>query len=134
MKRRIKVIWGAGDVIKGRWFFGLFGVYDRMVGRTGGGWAISLRGLLLWLTGGALAGYLTTATALLLWLDRNPYNRVAFRDVVLLPFRWENFQSLRGQSLIEEGKAALRARRWDDALFKLRAGLARDPGNLAARI
>jgi len=134
LKRRIKVIWGAGDVIKGRWFFGLFGVYDRMVGRTGGGWAISLRGLLLWLTGGALAGYLATATALLLWLDRNPYNRVAFRDVVLLPFRWENFQSLRGQSLIEEGKAALRARRWDDALFKLRAGLARDPGNLAARI
>ncbi|MBC7368771.1 MAG: tetratricopeptide repeat protein [Undibacterium sp.] len=96
--------------------------------------AISVRGLLVWLAGLALAGYLAAATALLFWLDRSPHNRVAFADTVALPFRWRRFQALRGQSLIAEGRADMRAGHWADALFKLRSGLAREPGDLRARL
>lgn len=134
MKRRLKFIWGAGGVIKGRWYLGLLGFYDRVVGEPDSGLAISVRGFLLWLAALGLAAYLAAATALLFWLDRNPYNRVAFADTVTLPWRWRQFQSLRGQSLIAEGRADMREGHWGDALFKLRAGLAREPHDLQARL
>jgi predicted Zn-dependent protease len=134
LKRRLKFIWGASGVIKGRWYLGLLGFYERVVGEPDSGLAISVRGLLLWFAGLCLAGYLAAATALLFWLDRNPYNQVAFADTVTLPWRWRQFQSLRGQSLIAEGRADMRAGHWSDALFKLRAGLAREPRDLQARL
>ena len=43
-RRRIKLVWGAAKVIRGRWYFGLFGLYDRLEGEREGGLAISLRG------------------------------------------------------------------------------------------
>lgn len=134
MKRRLKFIWGASRVIKGRWYLGLFGFYDRVEGEPDSGLAVSLRGLLCWLTGLAMAGYIAAAAALTLWLDRNPYNQVSFGDALTLPVRWQHFQKMRGQSLIAEGRADLKGGRWADALFRLRAGLARDPGDLTARL
>ena len=134
MKKRLKLIWGAGHVIKGRWYFGLFGIYDRVEGEPGSGLAISIRGFLAWLAGIAVVGYFAAAAALVLWLDRNPYNQVSYVDALTLPIRWQNFQKLRGQSLIAEGRADMKAGRWADALFRLRAGLARDPGDLTARL
>ena len=134
MKRRLKFIWGAGRVIKGRWYLGLFGFYDRVEGEPDSGLAVSLRGVVCWLAGLAVAGYLAAAAALTLWLDRNPYNQVSYGDVLTIPVRWQHFQKMRGQSLIAEGRADMKAGRWADALFRLRAGLARDPGDLTARL
>ncbi len=134
MKRRIKFIWGSGRVIKGRWYFGLVGLYDRVVGEPGSGLAISIRGVLLWLTSAIAVGYFSAATALVIYLDRDPHNQVTLTDALLIPVRWEHFRELRGKSLIEEGRTDLRGGRWNDAHYKLRLGLSRSPGDLQARL
>ena len=64
--RHLKFIWGASGVIRGHWYLGLFGIYDRVEGSRGDGLAISVRGLLLWLGAAGLAAYLSTAT-LVFW-------------------------------------------------------------------
>jgi hypothetical protein len=47
-EKRIKFIWGASKVIRGRWYVGLVGLYDRHKGVRENGIAISVRGLLAW--------------------------------------------------------------------------------------
>jgi hypothetical protein len=134
LKPRLKFIWGASQVIKGRWYVGLFGFYDREEGVPDSGLALSVRGLLAWSTSLVLAGYLAAASALFLWLDRNPFNRVGFSDTLSAPWRWQKFERLRGQSLIAEGMADLKAERWGEAFFKLRNGIKREPKDLSARL
>ena len=33
MSRHVKVIWGSSEVIKGHWYLGVFGIYDRVEGK-----------------------------------------------------------------------------------------------------
>ncbi len=61
---RIKFIWGAGRVIRGRWYLGLFGFYDRVEGEPDSGLAISLRGVLAWGAACGALAYVGAATAL----------------------------------------------------------------------
>jgi hypothetical protein len=65
LKPRLKFIWGASQVIKGRWNDGLYGFNDRVEGVPDSGLALSVRGLLAWSTSLVLAGYLAAASALL---------------------------------------------------------------------
>lgn len=132
--RRIKPVWGASDTIKGRWFLGLLGRYDRGDGRGEQALAISIRGALCWLSGAAVAAYLAGATALFLWFERRPDNLIRYSDTLLLTVRWSHVRELRGRMMITEGLADLKAQRWSEGVMKLRLGLARDPHHREARL
>lgn len=132
-RRHVRFIWGAGDTIKGRWYLGLVGRYDRE-GRHTDGLAISVRGLLCWVAGAAVAGYLGLATALFAWFERRPENLIRYSDTLLLPLRWSHVRELRGRMMIEDGLNDLKERRWAEAHMKLRIGLGRDPRNRQARL
>ncbi|ACB77185.1 hypothetical protein [Opitutus terrae] len=130
--RRIKLVWGASDTIRARWRLGLFGAYERSHG--GQGLAVSLRGVLCWLIVLAVVGYVAATTALFFWFDRKPGNLIRYSDTLLLPLRRDAVRELRGRMMITEGLADLEARRWSEAVMKLRVGLARDPHNTIGRL
>ncbi|HWA88221.1 MAG TPA: hypothetical protein VG710_18480 [Opitutus sp.] len=133
-KARIRFIWGANKELPGEWRLGLWGIYERDPGSRIKGRAISVRGLLGWIGGGTLAAYLAAATALFMWFERQPTNLISYPDTLLLPLRWAQVRQLRGRMMTEQGLAALRARRWPEAVMALRAGLVRAPDDLRARM
>lgn len=131
---RIKFIWGAGRVIRGRWYLGLFGFYDRVEGEPDSGLAISLRGTLVWGAAlGALA-YVGAATALHAVWARNPYNELTRADALLYPFRRGVIAEKKGRAFIAEGQAYFLEKKFQDAASLLRHGLARLPADPEARI
>ena len=132
--RRIKFVWGASRVIKGRWYLGLFGLYDRVEGVREGGFAISVRGLLLWLTGFAVVLYIALATALFWIWQRNPYSVLTYSDALLYPVRRAAITEKKGQAFIAQGQELYRAKKWHDAANLLRLGLARYPKDFKARL
>ncbi len=132
--RRVKFIWGASRVIRGRWRLGLFGYYDRVVGEREGGLAISVRGLLAWLALASAGVYLAGASALYGVWQRNPYSLLTWNDAVLYPVRRAEIRKKMGQALIAEGHELFRAQRWHEAATRLRSGLARSPRDLRARL
>lgn len=133
MSRRIKFVWGASRVIRGRWHLGLFGLYDRSEGTREDGLAISLRGLLLWLLGAALAAYVAGATALFWIWQRNPYSLLTYQDALFYPVRRAELQGKKGQAFIAQGTDLFRAKKYHDAANLLRLGLARHPRDFRAR-
>jgi len=126
--RRIKVLWGASDVIVGQWYFGLFGFYDKQSGL-----AISLRGILRWGLVMAALGYVAAALALGYFWQKNPYNRLTYSDAVFYPMRRAEIAKKKGQAFIAEGHEMLKDRKWGDGARLLRAGLTLCPGDLEAR-
>ena len=86
-RRRIKLVWGAANVIRGRWYFGLFGLYDRLEGEREGGLAISLRGVTLWALGLLAAAYVAGTAALFSFWQRNPYCLLTYGDAFFYPVR-----------------------------------------------
>lgn len=132
--RRVSLIWGGAEQQPGEWRLGLWGRHERNPGSRILDISISVRGILRWLGALAVAAYLAGASALFVWLDRRPSNRVTFTDTLLLPLRWQAIQEKRGLGYIAEGLEDLRARRWADAHMKLRAGLAKYPRDLRARM
>ena len=133
-KRHIKFIWGASEVIKGKWHFGLVGFYDRIEGKRDDGLAISVRGLLQWLGGAAAATYLAFATTLFWFWQRNPYCLLTYSDALLRPVRRAEVRDLQGQAFIAQGIDAMRAKHWAEAVSLLRQGLAYHPGDLRGRL
>lgn len=134
MSRHVKLIWGGSKVIKGHWYFGLFGFYDRVEGKHDDGLAISMRGLLLWLAAAGVAAYLAFATLLFWFWQRNPYSLLTYSDAVLRPIRRAEVRDRQGQAFIAQGIDAMRARHWAEAVSLLRQGLAYHPGDLRGRI
>lgn len=90
--------------------------------------------VLLGVTVLTLAGYFTTATALHWWLGRQPHNQVAWTDVALAPFRWEQFRQKRGDTSIAQALEKLSEGDYVEAFHGLRVGLARSPGNFRGRL
>jgi hypothetical protein len=133
-RRRIKFVWGAGEVIRGHWRLGLFGFYDRKDGRHDDGLAISVRGVLLWGGGTAALAYLAFATALFWFWQRNPYSLLTFPDALLRPVRRADVRDRQGQAYIAQGRDALRAKRFGEAVALLRQGLAYHPADPTARL
>ncbi len=132
--RRIKIIWGASKVIRGRWYLGLFGLYDRHEGLREDGIAISLRGLLVWCGSLLLAGWLAV-TSLAFWFwQRNPHNLLTYGDAFLYPLRRAEIAEKKGRAYLAQGTELARAGRWFDAEKFLRVGLARYPRDLNARL
>ena len=132
--RRIKLIWGASKVIRGRWFFGLIGFYDRAQGKREDGFAISVRGVLLW--AGALGAVLYVAGALALasFWQRNPYSLLTFSDALLYPVRRAEVAEKKGQAFIAEGSELCKAGKWADGARLLARGLVLFPRDLRAQL
>jgi len=132
--RRIKFVWGASKVIRGRWYLGLIGFYDRVEGVPDGGVAISGRGLLLWGTALGLAAYLSLAGAVFWFWQRDGSGALTYGDAVFYPIRRKLVVEKKGQAFIARGLEALKERRWHDGMNGLRQGLARYPRDRHARL
>ncbi len=131
---RIKFIWGAGRVIRGRWYLGLFGFYDRVEGEPDSGLAISLRGVLAWGAACGALAYVGAATALHSVWQRNPHNLLTYTDALLYPLRRQEISEKKGRAFIAQGQEWFLEKKYQDAAAMLRHGLARYPGDLEARI
>jgi hypothetical protein len=132
--RRIKFIWGASTVIRGRWYLGLIGLYDRHEGQREDGIALSLRGALVWSLALLLAGWLAV-TGLAYWFwQRNPHNLLTYADALLYPLRRAEIVEKKGRAFLAQGTELARAGRWPDAANLLRLGLARYPRDRNARL
>src|SRR3954470_18748034 len=130
---RIKFVWGGAAVIRGRWYLGLFGLYDREEGRREDGLAISVPGLLAWSGVALVVGYFAAATALYSIWERNAYNLCTYRDALLYPVRRAALRPKQGQAFINQGLDLWRERKVYDAARLLRLGLERVPRDLRAR-
>jgi predicted Zn-dependent protease len=64
---------------------------------------------------------------------RQGYTEVRLLDIAFLPFRWDHYQRGRGDHYIARGRIALQENRRQDALFLLRVGVSKSPGNLDGR-
>ena len=109
---RLKFIWGASSKVIARWRLGIWGFCERKQGYTDSGLAISVRGILVLSLLLAVLGYVSVATAVYYWLDRKEPNHVTYTDVVLLPIRWYEVQSKRGQTYLDSGMADLKNQLW----------------------
>jgi tetratricopeptide (TPR) repeat protein len=132
--RRIKFIWGASKVVRGKWYLGLFGLYNRREGVREDGIAISGRGLLLWGAGLAGVAWVALATAGFWFWQRNPYSLLTYQDALLYPLRRAAIVEKRGKAYLAEGLDLVRAERWADGANLLRLGLARYPHDPRARL
>ncbi len=131
--RRVKFVWGASQVIRGRWHLGLFGFYERQHGRPDSGLAISVRGLLVGGAALALAGYLAAAAALFWIWQRNGFSELRFADALFYPMRRSEVSAAKGRAFLARGKALFDAGKYVDAANLLRYGLARHPRDFVAR-
>ncbi|MBI5690227.1 MAG: hypothetical protein HZC55_09005 [Verrucomicrobia bacterium] len=134
MERRVKFIWGASKVIRGKWFLGLVGLYNRREGAREDGIAISVRGLLIW-SGLALGLAWVALASFGYWMwQRNPYTTLTYADALLYPLRRSAITEKKGQAFIAQGLELARAGKWTDAVNLLRLGLARAPREMRARL
>ena len=133
-RRRVKFVWGASRVIRGRWYLGLVGLYDRIEGERDSGIAISLRGILAWGAALMVVAYVAAATALFWIWQRNPYSLLTYTDAVFYPVRRASIAEKKGQAFIAQGQELYRAKKWADAVRLLQLGLARYPRDLKARL
>lgn len=132
-RRRIKLVWGAAKVIRGRWYFGLFGLYDRAEGKREDGIAISLRGVTLWSLAALVAGYVAATAALWSFWQRNPYCLLTYADAFLYPVRRGEVAQKKGRAFIAEGQELVKANKWLEGAPLLRHGLTLYPADLPAR-
>lgn len=130
---RVKFIWGASKVIRGRWYLGLFGFYIRIEGVPDSGLAISLRGLLGWLGVMAVVGYVALASALAYVWNRNPYSKLTYSDALLYPLRRAEIVRKKGEAFNAQGQDFFREKKYHEAANLLRLGLARQPHDPMAR-
>lgn len=77
--------------------------------------------------------YLFGAVALTWWLGRRPHNQIHFADVVL-PWRWSEVQTLRGQGFAAAGLDLMAAGEATKGVFLIDRGLKLQPNNAAARL
>lgn len=83
---------------------------------------------------GAGVFYFGAVTALYARWKRVPENRVTWTAIASAPWRWEELRVLRGETAVAAGLKSLRDRRFSEALFSLRAGVARSPRNVDGRL
>ncbi len=132
--RPVKFIWGASEVIRGRWILGLIGFYERRKGGLEGGIAISVRGVLAWSCVMAVVGWVALATAGFWIWQRNPYTLLTYSDALCYPFRRAAITGKQGQAFNAQGLDLWRAQKWQESGNLLQLGLARFPGDDRARL
>ncbi len=132
-RRRIKLVWGAAEVIKGRWYGGVLGLYDRREGKREHGFAISVRGVMSWGLVMLVAAYVAGTAALCAFWQRNPYCLLTYGDAFWYPVSRASVAAKKGQALIAEGQDLLKANKWADGARLLRQGLTLYPGDMKGR-
>lgn len=80
-----------------------------------------------------VAGYLGLVTAVHYRWRQLPENQVTWLDLANAPWRWSELRRKRGETSIALGLKQLEAKKYAEALFNLRAGLARAPENMKGR-
>lgn len=130
---RIKFTWGRRPLEQARWRLGLFTFFSWTKGFPRSGFAINLAALLGWMMGLGVVGYLALALAFTQWFRSQPHNRIGFTDVLTWPVRRTQMAQLRGRAWLAQGKDAMAAQRWGEAVFYLRRGLDVCPDDLEAR-
>jgi len=98
-----------------------------------GGIKLMARGILIWASSLAILAYVAMASAWFFTLNQRPGNLVTWSDCVLAPLRWQEIRSKRGDAYISEGLAAMEAKKWNDAILKIQAGLGISPNNRQGR-
>lgn len=127
-----RIIWGGKEVIRGNWYLGLIGLHTKGYPREL--WIyLSMREFLRWSAGTLVVTYFVGAAVLTWFYSRNPYNKITYADLIL-PTRWSELRTLRGEANIEEGLAKLKAGQYGPAFMLLNQGLARKPDNIPARL
>ncbi len=132
-RRRIKLVWGAAEVIKGRWYCGVLGFYDRREGEREDGFAISVRGVMSGAIVMLVAAYVAGTAALFSFWQRNPYCLLTYGDAFWYPVSRASVTAKKGQALIAEGQDLLKANKWTDGARVLRQGLTLYPGDMKGR-
>jgi len=107
----------------------------RLPSRKGrdGGIKLMVRGMLIWAASLAILAYVAMASAWYVTLNQRPGNLVTWSDCVLAPLRWQEIRSKRGDAYISEGLAAMEAKKWNDAILKIQAGLGISPHHRQGR-
>lgn len=82
----------------------------------------------------AVASYLALVTAVHYRWKQLPENRVSWSAIASAPWRWEELRVLRGDTAIGHALKQLQERKYSEAMFNLRAGVARSPANLDGRL
>ena len=144
---RIQFSWGCAPDAPARWFLWVFCFFRRAKSPVTGKYyvpvkrsnvyplavLISVRGLLLWSLASALITYFGGAAVLANWYERKPFNRITYSDLVL-PWRWSQFDTLRGKANLDQAEADLKNGNIRSAFAFLRSGLARYPDDPTARL
>lgn len=112
---------------------GLFGFYEHIKGYRDSGLAISVRGMLGWSALLMVLAWFAGAGAIYTIWQRKPYNLLTYADALSYPLRRHEISAKHGQEFIAEGTALWKNKRYQDAVFLLRQGLARCPGDRPAR-
>jgi hypothetical protein len=129
---RFRFTWSPKRIPEAKWRLSLLGLYHREVPKR---WHIvlSVRGILIWSTAAvAAAFFIGTATLAYVW-SRTPHNKVTYADLVL-PTRWSELRTKRGEGLIAEGIAELKAGRGSSAIMLLSHGVRLAPADHQARL
>ncbi len=96
--------------------------------------SIAWRRMALQLLGLAACGWLLLVCSVFLWVK---YYR-GFSDVqftnILLPHRWKEYSTARGNFYIKQAKEEIAAQKWVDAIHHLRVGVAAAPSNTEGRL
>ncbi len=144
---RIQFSWGCAPDAPARWFLWVFCFFRRAKSPVTGKYyvpvkrsnvyplavLISVRGLLLWFVTLALVTYFGGAAGLANWYEKKPFNRITYSDLVL-PWRWSQFDTLRGKANLDQAEADLKNGNIRSAFAFLRSGLARYPDDSKARL
>ena len=96
---------------------------------------VKWRPLLVWMVFGLIGSWWLFSTGLFFVIKYNDHYRdVRYKDVVFLPWRFEEYKRAKGLFWIKEGMAATEQNLWRDAFDLLRMGLESAPDQQEARI
>ncbi len=132
-RSKIKFAWKPTISGREQWRWGLWMRIPSRSRSGGHGIKLMVRGLLIWGVCLMLSAYVALTTVWFYVLNQRPSNLVTWADCVLVPVRWTEIRSKRGDAYINEGIAAMQARKWSEAIHKIEAGLAISPNNRHGR-
>ena len=96
-------------MIRGRWYFGVLGLYDRREGKRENGFAISERGVMGWAMVMLVAAYVASTAVLFSFWQRNFYCLLTYSDAFWYPVWRAPVAAKKGQSSIAGGQDLLKA-------------------------
>ncbi len=130
---RMVFVWSARNAPKVNWWRGLVGLQTRGGKDRGFVLHVAFKGMLLWSGSLALVCFIVATAVGAYVLNKNPYNRISYADLVL-PTRWSELREKRGQTLIDQGLQEMKAQRYGAGIMMLAHGLRLEPKNIPARL